>query len=431
MKPYTENILPDSLTGAIFALEGIRDACVILNGPTGCKFYHSAISDEQFVRSLSFDPLFFSEQFYFGQPRVPCTYLDGHDYVYGSGEKLSAILESAQEKGYGLVVVVNSPGAALIGDDLNLALQKAIQDTPCFSIENSGYSGTFGEGVQNALVQVFEKLEMPPEKTVPKSVNLLGMCIQQKYYDNNVAEIRRLLGLCGIIVVSAPGAQEPLEKLRSAVQAAVNIVVYPEYGLKLAEYLKTLHGTDYLVPQEGPPIGFDATEAFLKQICLYLDADPQPALAEIEKARARSYLFLSRYASLLGLPKGALFSVKAESSVSYALVKWLTEYLGMIPAAVEGLDDTDPVFEARLRELLAGIGCEASLENPVNSTETQIVFADGSTIAQLKLNDCACCGMEIALPSLGYLDITEKALFGEKGALLILENIMNGLRYVR
>jgi nitrogenase molybdenum-iron protein alpha/beta subunit len=110
---YSENITPDSLSGAIFAIEGIKDACVVLNGPTGCKFYHSAISDSQYVRSLSFDPLAYSGRFYFGQPRVPCTYLDGHDYVYGSGEKLSKILQSVIQKNFKLIAVINSPGAAL------------------------------------------------------------------------------------------------------------------------------------------------------------------------------------------------------------------------------------------------------------------------------------------------------------------------------
>lgn len=160
MKHCTGNILPDSLTGAVFAIEGIRDACVVLNGPTGCKFYHSAVSDEQFVRSLSFDPLSFPEQFYFGQPRVPSTYLDGYDYVYGSSKKLTEILEKVAQKNYALIVVVNSPGAALIGDDLELILQKSVSRIPCFGIENSGYSGTFGEGYQNALIQVFEKLKL-------------------------------------------------------------------------------------------------------------------------------------------------------------------------------------------------------------------------------------------------------------------------------
>ncbi|NBB94759.1 MAG: hypothetical protein GVY16_03365 [Planctomycetes bacterium] len=43
---------PDSLTGAILAAEGIVDAAVLLNGPTGCKFYHGAIAEGQ-VRGLT------------------------------------------------------------------------------------------------------------------------------------------------------------------------------------------------------------------------------------------------------------------------------------------------------------------------------------------------------------------------------------------
>ena len=61
MQPCSENIWPDAFSGAIFALEGIKDAVVILNGPTGCKFYHSAISDYQYPRDLSFDPLNYPE----------------------------------------------------------------------------------------------------------------------------------------------------------------------------------------------------------------------------------------------------------------------------------------------------------------------------------------------------------------------------------
>ncbi len=429
MKNCTENILPDSLTGAIFAIEGIRDACVILNGPTGCKFYHSAISDEQFTRSLSFDPLSFPEEFYFGQPRVPSTYLDGYDYVYGSSDKLTEILEKVAKKDYALIVVVNSPGAALIGDDLELILKKSVTSIPCFGIENSGYSGTFGEGYQKAMIQVLKKVKLEKKTVKPKTVNLLGMCIQQKYYDHNIEEIKRLLKCCGIEVLSTPGALDSIATICQIPSAQLNVVVYPEYGEEIASYLKENYAMAYHILSEGPPIGFDATEALVYEVCHHLECDPKPAIIEIEKARAKSYLVLARYASLLGLPKGALFSVKAETSTAYALVKWLTQYLGMIPVAVEGLDDENQSFKNRLEALLRDIGCEMALENPVNTTTTQIAFTDGGTIAQLKLNDYCCCGMEIALPSLGYLDITGKSIFGEKGALFILEMIMNGLRY--
>jgi hypothetical protein len=34
------------------------------------------------------------------------------------------------------------------------------------------------------------------------------------------------------------------------------------------------------------------------------------------------------------------------------------------------------------------------------------------------------------MPSLSYIDITEKSLLGDEGALFLLEQILNGLRYV-
>ena len=117
MRSYLTNITPDGMSGLIFGLEGITDGIVLLNGPSGCKFYHSATSDNQFIRQLEFDPLNYPERWYFGQPRVPCTSLDNGDYVYGSESKLREALTFLRENvKFEILFVVNSPGAALIGD---------------------------------------------------------------------------------------------------------------------------------------------------------------------------------------------------------------------------------------------------------------------------------------------------------------------------
>ena len=71
MNTFLKNITPDSLSGIIFALEGVKRSLVILNGPTGCKFYNAATSDSQVIRQREFDPLNFPPVWYFGQPRVP------------------------------------------------------------------------------------------------------------------------------------------------------------------------------------------------------------------------------------------------------------------------------------------------------------------------------------------------------------------------
>lgn len=92
------NLLPDALTGALMAIEGITDARAVLNSPTGCKFYHGHIADKQYPRDSSYDPLQYQEKFFFGQPRIPCTYLDEDDYVAGSTEKLKSILPDMAKK---------------------------------------------------------------------------------------------------------------------------------------------------------------------------------------------------------------------------------------------------------------------------------------------------------------------------------------------
>ncbi|MDR1353541.1 MAG: oxidoreductase [Treponema sp.] len=448
---YSENITPDSFSGALFAVEGIKDACTVLNGPTGCKFYHSAIADSQFLRTPTFNPLEYTEGFYFGQSRIPSTYLDGEDYVFGGGEKIAKILRAAVRKNPGLVAVINSPGAALIGDDLDRFLAEEVGNIPAFALENTGFSGSFGSGYQKAIICALDAARrqgpspcaesISGSNTVTggraangggkqKAVNILGLCIYQKHYAQNLAVLKRLLEASGIALAAAPGAGDDAASLAGIGGAALNVALYPEYSLEIAEKLKAEYGTPYFVPEEGPPIGFDAAEAFIRRICRELGGDGRAALEEIERARARAYLYLSRFSSLLGLPRGTLFSVKAEASVAYAITKWLCAYLGMIPASISVLPGGDAFFTRKLGAFLAEIRCGEALEAPIIETPAHILLADGNTIAELKLYGQRFCGIEIALPSLGYIDITGKTLFGGDGALFLLEQILNGLRYV-
>lgn len=430
MNLCSENILPDSLSGAIFAVEGIKDACVILNGPTGCKFYHSAISDTQYIRLESLDPLNYSEIFYFGQPRVPATYLDGYDYVYGSNEKLSAILKSAVKKNFNLITVVNSPGAALIGDDLQQFLNREVNGKYHFAIENTGFSGTFGEGYQNAIIKALTHIPISKTEPVKNTVNLIGMSIYQMHYKGNIREIIRILDQCGVKVNCIPGVGSSVDEIKKITQAEYNLVLYPEYGNEIARRLYETYQMPQINLEEGVPVGYDATLSFINQICTVFGTNSMQAVNELEKIRAVSYLNLSRFSSILGLPKGSLYSIKAESSFAYPLCKWLSSYLGMIPASITLIDDADEVFTKKLNSFLNQIGYAHVLDAPILTTPTNIAFADGSTISQMHLNEIFTCGIEISLPSLGYLDITQKATWGGQGGLYLLELVLNGLRFV-
>jgi nitrogenase molybdenum-iron protein alpha/beta subunit len=423
------NITPDSLSGIIFALEGVARATVLLNGPTGCKFYHSAVSDSQTLGRGGLDPLLFPDLWHFGQPRVPCTYLGGRDYVYGSREKLAAALPClSRQADTDLLCVVNSPGAALIGDDLRAAAEAALPDAPCVTIETPGFSENIFAGYDSAAQALIRQLDCPAQALRPATVNLLGLSVFQRNYRGDLAEMKRLLALCGVEMICALFAGSGLSEIRAMPAAALNIVLQPEYGLAAARLLEEKYGTPYIV-RDGPPVGFAATEELMSAVCARLGGDAAAFREESERARARAYSHIARVHALSGLPKGAKFGLEGTYSELYAYTKFLTGYFGMIPESVSVFCPERSEYKAKYTALLDGLGAAAVLNRGLFEAEAELIFASGGSIAALKLRKREFVGVEIALPTLGYIDVLPKANYGVNGALRLTEQVLNGLLF--
>ncbi|MCQ1536698.1 nitrogenase [Methanosarcina sp. KYL-1] len=427
---------PDAFTGSILAVEGIRDAAVILNGPTGCKLYHSFFSDRQFPRESSHDPMAFQDEFYFGQPRVPCTCLEGEDFILGSLEKFERALAAVAAKETGLLVVINSPGASLVGDDLESVIKKAGLQDRCFVMEKPGFSLPAARGFENTALALLEHMKLRPlphpqplhHFASPKKVNLIGLSLLHKHWEGSVAEMKRLLAFLGLEVGAVFLAGTSLDEIRESSDAACNIVLFPEYGRRVAEWYRERFGTPAVFSPLGAPLGFDASECLLREVAAVLNIDPAPALAEVRKARQASYRQISRFHSFSGLPKGASFSIRAESSLAFPLTHWLYSYLGMAPLAVRLLPGSDPEASSSLKAFLEEKGfCEAWERDPALES-ADIAFADAHTLQLLKAKGCCKAGIEIALPDGGYIHFIPKTYLGVSGALLLLEEIINGLR---
>jgi nitrogenase molybdenum-iron protein alpha/beta subunit len=390
---------PDGLTGAILAVEGIRDAAVLLNGPTGCKFYHGAVAEGQLPRESSYDPFRFLDEFYFGQPRVPATYLDGDDYVFGASDKLERILPIVASKGHSMLAVINSPGAALIGDDLDRFVQTADLAVPCVTIETTGYSGSFEDGFQEALIRVLETLsgstrnrETDRKAAGSGPVNLIGVSILEKYWEGNIAELRRLLSLCGVGVNAVLSAGTAADELRAIPEAGFNVMLREELGAGLADWTEKRYGIETIRPCSGAPIGFDQTEQWVRAVCRAAGKAPDPAMDAIDEARGRAVMHIKRFNSLTGLPKGATFAVKEGPSIKQPLARWLHAYLGMVETDME---------------------------------EADIIFADGAAICGFHEEDEIRRGIEISLPSRSSSDLVLKCIYGAKGAMYLIEWIVN------
>jgi nitrogenase molybdenum-iron protein alpha/beta subunit len=379
---------------------------------------------------VEFDPLNHPEKWYFGQPRVPCTCLDNGDYVYGSSDKLTEALEFLSDNSaFDLLAIVNSPGATLIGDDLHGIAKSSIPDKPVVVLETPGFSSDICAGYEAAAMALIKQLQFRRSETIqPKTVNILGFSIYQRYFTGDVAEINRLMALCGVHINCFLCSGGDMESIRNIPTAALNVVVHPEYGFKTAEYLKTLYGTPYYVCA-GPPVGFDATESMMTDICGLVQADQAAVLSVSEKARARAYAFISRVNSLTGLPKGVTFAVEGTYSELCAYTDFFVRYFGMLPDCLSVLNARSDGFRKQLIALLEELGVSGALGRDILETSAELVFGSGNTISKLKLKKHVFSGIETSLPSLGYYDVIPKTHLGISGALLLTEQILNGLIY--
>ena len=407
----SKSITADSLTGVVFALEGMRNTVVLLNGPMGCRFYHSTTSRFLLARPLLKLPegkdgerapvdYHTLNDWFFRQERVPCTCLDGFDYVYGTKEKVVEALTYIRDSvDFDLLAVVNAPGASLIGDDLKETARSVLGEKPTVVVESPGLSRSFEEGWSRAATDLLEQVGpgvwrgRRPGQRNGRRVNLLGLSIWQRYFEGDIAELRRLFGLCGLEVNAALCADCSLEELARLPEADLNVVLDPEAGAAAARFLEECCGTPYITCS-GFPIGFSATERTFETIAEALGVSCGPLLEESERARALAWYKIDQVHTASGKPRSVTFCVEGGTAQKKAYEAFLTEYLGMEPAPPE---------------------------------EAELVFGDANLIAGLMLENRRFCGIEISLPGMGYIDLVPKTHMGIRGALFLIEQVLNGL----
>ena len=406
-----KSISPDSITGMIFAMEGMKNSIVLLNGPMGCRFYHSTTSQFLSIRpALSLPaedgrervPVDYNylNDWFFRQARVPCTYLDGYDYVYSTKDKVSRALDYIRSSvDFDVISIVNSPGAALIGDNLLELAREKLGVCRVVMLESCGYSEGFEAGYSRACLELLRQVgsflwtDRPRPADGKKRVNLLGVSIWHRYMQGDVSELRRLFGLCGIQVNAVPCAECSLEELRRLPDADLNVVLYPEMGLEAARYMEERCGQPYYVCPTLP-IGFSAVERIFGEICGILGTWDGALKEESERGRALCWYRIDQIHRSYGKPRGVKFCVKGGESQERSYGAFLTDYLGMESAPPE---------------------------------KAELVFSDANVISELMLRNRTFCGIEISQPGMGYVDLVEKTHMGLQGALFLVEQVLNGL----
>ena len=407
---------PRGLLGYMLAFEGVSDAATILHAPTGCKQYPADLSEKMFRsrdgRNNVRDLFSFEEKYYFFQPRIPCTYLDGDTFVSGAAERLQDLYDLVVSKRPGLIGVINTPGASLIGEDLT----KLSSDIPTSVCESPGYSHSMSQGFQDGTIDIIRTLckEGPSEK---KGVCLFGMGIWQHRWDDSVREIKRMLALCGIEVIVSVCAGCSAEEMRNIPSSELNVVIDPEYGARAAEYCKDAFGTDYVC---GMPIGFDAIRDWITDICGRLGKDPAPAIRDLDFWRSKSAMTVSRLDSSFINISGKTFSIDGDGSLVESISEFLYSYLGLIPVAISSLDKEKA---ERVRSWFSEKGID--VEDSVWDVEADLCLASGNTVSSLKSRLLIHDGIDIMEPSRMHVTVTDEPLIGTMGTVVLMQKALD------
>jgi nitrogenase molybdenum-iron protein alpha/beta subunit len=400
----------------MLAFEGVSDAVTIVHGPTGCKQYPADLSEKVFrsrdghnnVRDL----FSFEEKYYFFQPRIPCTYLAGDTFVSGAAERLQDLYELVVSKRPGLIGVINSPGASLIGEDLT-RLSSGIPTSVC---ESPGYSHSMSEGFQDASIEIIRTL-CKDGATEKKGVCILGMSICQHRWEDSVRELKRMLALCGIDVIATVCAGSSSAEISRIPSSELNIVIDSEYGGKTAEYCKEAFGTDYVC---GMPLGFDSVRDWITDVCGRLGRDPTPALEDLAFWRAKAASTMSKLDSSFINISGRTFSVDGDCTLVERVSEFLYSYLGLVPVAISSLDKERA---ADVRRRFSDRGIE--VEDSVWDTEADICLASGNTVSSLKSRLLIHDGIDIMEPSRMHVTITEEPLIGTMGTVILMQKVLD------
>ena len=445
---YLRNITADYITGVVSACEGIRDSLVLLNGPLGCKFYHGYASGQSVVKASelwglrgeleltdSMDDRLLRSQYFAGTPQVPGSNLRYEDYIFGTREQLRRALNDIfTERSYSLFTVIQTPGTSLLGEALEGELREISEGfgIPYLFIESLRFSDNSFNGYDETMVRLLELLT-PPRPPRPREkgrapVNLFGLYTYERNLEGDIAELTRLLSMCGAEVNCVAGGNCTIESFQRIPEAELNIILSEERCHETVKYLRERYSTPVL-DFGCMPVGFDLTERLVREVAEALHTDCTHALEEIDRARARAFYYMARYAGPNGFSGDLRYAVEGEWSLLYGYVDYLSGYLGIRPVAVHPLHiECGSSYREKLAAVLREFRAEAALETDIMETEDAVVLGNANTILELTARGNNILGIETAVPSSGYINVVPKTHLGCAGALYLLEQLLNGAR---
>ena len=407
----------DGFMASIQAAESISDGFTVLHGPGACRAMNSTMAEHLIHRDYKVR----EGPFYYGNCRVPCTYLDTNDYINGSEYKLTELLATVGD--VKLVTVIQTPGTSLIGDDLTGALSRSDYKGPKVVQRVCQMSMPASTGYDVTMSEIIHATCARREK-VKGTVNVIGLPILMRGWEDTKRELTSYLEDMGLRVTAWIGAGCSYDELLGSASAEFSITVLPEYCRHTAEELESLGVPTLTAPV---PFGFRGTEEWVRAVAERLGISPEKALERIAVRRDRCTRIMMSFTHGASLTRGKTYSVSLDSELVLPLARWMHAYLSMFPRCIRRCSWWSDDFNARLDEFLGSIHCGDVLSDELTEERSDILFSDGLTAGIYeKKNQCK-AGIEMQLPYMRRFDFVEKPILAIGGTEWMLDSIFNGL----
>jgi hypothetical protein len=368
---------PSGFIGAAMAVQGIKDATVILHGQTGCRkglLPSQSLMPRTAVRD---------GRFYGKDNAIPYSNVRPEDYYGDTLEKLMGVMEHVDAEDYSLKVLMCSPGISMVGDDC----KRASRSPATLFLDTDSLPSSAIEGFDRCICEIVKFLNPERNSTIVKGINIVGLSIMHKDWSSFRHELSHLLKDAGFTVVSALGAGCTVDDIKNSVNAEYNIVVDPAYGGKTAEYYEKEYGTKTISIGKCP-IGFDAVEEFLIKIGEVTGVMPEHGLSMLKKSRRRAYEGVTLASKRLD---GMTFDIIAPDTAKQPLRAFLMDSFGMVE------DDDSPDY----------------------------LFAPGNISVLEEASGRCGKGIDIGFPSSSGPAFLKEPLMGMEGVMYILDSLFN------
>ncbi len=406
-------IQPDGTLGAVLASEGLGLTETLVNGAGGCRSRTQIVMRDVIPEYSPEGQECCRSRYFSRQSRLPCTYLNGDDMVFGCDGKVEAARESIERVSGKGTAMVDTLAASLACSDHSLPVGGGpiMPDTDLSKL-------SFDEGYDVMTRAILEGSDLSGDRD-GRSVNILGYGLADMGWDSGADSITELLNAMGVDDVVLIGCRNM--DARGISGAELNVMLHPQRSRLTAGYLEARFGTPSLRPSKGAPVGYAATRSFVMEVAERMGLDPSPALAMVDRDERRVR------DRLLNLNKGvnALrcrnLCMECESSIAYPLTVWMVDRFGLIPRSIRTIDDE---YLPELESYLGGLGFPEAVGGPVPK-DRDVVFTDGVEAYLGRKTDSPTSYIEMRLPFMRNIDLLERTVVGPRGCRYLLDSLLN------